>query len=329
LADRTLVFATNGRHSLRGLTQVNPQEFSAVQDDEDDLTYIVDMTAYLDGATISSVTRTANGPIVTNQSNTTTTITTRLKWFGPVDFKATFSDGDTQQFRINILPREKSVYGQNAEQPIQMPLAYTSVSDPTRDDDSTDNHVPGTLWLNTVTLNEFRCISNAVGAARWRHVPRFWNSTGASATLTGTVAETVLNTLSLPGGVAGTNGQFEIRNAWEVNNDASAKTGSIRIGAQGAGTGGTAIRQNSLASIVSAFEAVIFKNENGQSAQRALNSVAGASPASWGGGGAASATATINTANAFDIVWTGTLADSADSLTLRAWSVVLTRPDIT
>jgi len=49
VADRTIVLATNKRHAVRGLTVVNPQEFSAYQEDDDDLTYIVDMSSYLDG----------------------------------------------------------------------------------------------------------------------------------------------------------------------------------------------------------------------------------------------------------------------------------------
>ncbi len=110
MTDRTIVFATNGRHSLRGLTQVNPGEFQATQDDNDDLTYTADLTSYLEGATISSVTRTASGVTVSNTSNTTTKILQRLKGFGYVDIKATLSTGDIDQFRICINPRSSSVY---------------------------------------------------------------------------------------------------------------------------------------------------------------------------------------------------------------------------
>lgn len=110
MADRTIVLATNKRHAVRGLTVVNPQEFSAYQEDNDDLTYIVDMSSYLDGATISSVTRTPTGVTVTNTSNTTTRITQRLKGFGYVDFKVTTSSGDIEEFRITIQPRAGSAF---------------------------------------------------------------------------------------------------------------------------------------------------------------------------------------------------------------------------
>jgi hypothetical protein len=108
VADRTIVLATNKRHAVRGLTVVNPQEFSAYQEDNDDLTYIVDMSSYLDGATISSVTRTATGVTVTGTSNTTTRIIQRLKGFGYVVIKVTTSTGDIEEFRIEIKPRANS-----------------------------------------------------------------------------------------------------------------------------------------------------------------------------------------------------------------------------
>lgn len=110
MADRTIVLAQNKRHAVRGLTVVNPQEFSAYQEDDDDLTYIVDMSSYLDGATISSVTRTPNGVTVSNTSNTTTRLTQRLKGFGYVDINVTSSSGEVEQFRITVKPRANSAF---------------------------------------------------------------------------------------------------------------------------------------------------------------------------------------------------------------------------
>jgi len=110
MADRTILLAQNGRHALRGLTQVNPQEFSAYQEVDDSLTYIIDMSSYLDGDTISSVTRTASGPLVSNTSNTTTRVTQRLSGFGYVDFKVTTTAGDVEEFRITLQPRGNSAF---------------------------------------------------------------------------------------------------------------------------------------------------------------------------------------------------------------------------
>lgn len=109
MVDRTILLAENGRSAVRGLSVMTPHEFLAYQEDEDALTYVIDFAPYLDGtATISTVTRTPNGATITNTSNTTTRITQRLKGFGRVDIRATFSNGDTQQLFINIVPRATS-----------------------------------------------------------------------------------------------------------------------------------------------------------------------------------------------------------------------------
>jgi hypothetical protein len=113
LADRTIVLASNGRHSVRGISAAGPQEFCAFQDDNDDLTYIIDMSNYLDGATISSVTRTASGLTITGASNTTTRITQRLKGAGYVTIKATLSSGDVDEMRVSINPRANSSWSDN------------------------------------------------------------------------------------------------------------------------------------------------------------------------------------------------------------------------
>ncbi len=126
MADRTIVLAQNKRHAVRGVTVVNPQEFSAYQEDNDDLTYIVDMSSYLDGATISSVTRTPTGVTVSNTSNTTTRLTQRLKGFGYVDFKVTTSSGDVEEFRISIQSRTRSIYESIAAVPEATVTALTA-----------------------------------------------------------------------------------------------------------------------------------------------------------------------------------------------------------
>ena len=108
MADRTVVLSQNGRHAVRGLSVNNPSEFSAYQDDDDDLTYVVDLSAYLDGDTITVVTRVPQGVYISNSSNTTTRLTQRLRGFGYVDFKVQTSAGDVEEFRVNILRRTGS-----------------------------------------------------------------------------------------------------------------------------------------------------------------------------------------------------------------------------
>jgi hypothetical protein len=80
----------------------------AYQEDEDNLTYTIDMLAYLNGATITAVTRIPNGLTISNSSNTASRITQRLKGFGRMDVKVTLSNGDTEQFFLGIAPRASS-----------------------------------------------------------------------------------------------------------------------------------------------------------------------------------------------------------------------------
>lgn len=110
MTDRTIVLSTNGRHSLRGIRSISPREFEAIHLDNDALTYTIDYSQYLDGGTISSVTRTSNGLTVANTSNTTTKVIQRLSDYGYVDITVTTSTGDTDQLRLNIKPRDAFIF---------------------------------------------------------------------------------------------------------------------------------------------------------------------------------------------------------------------------
>jgi hypothetical protein len=108
MVDRIAILAENGRASLRGMSMSGPTDFKAWQSDDEAPTYTLDLANLLGAATISSVTRTAHGPTVTNASNTTTQIIQRLQRPGMVEIKATASSGDIFQFRINIIPKGTS-----------------------------------------------------------------------------------------------------------------------------------------------------------------------------------------------------------------------------
>lgn len=324
MADRTVVLATNGRHSVRGLTVVNPQEFAAFQEQDDELTYTFDLTSYLDGATISSVTRQASGPTVTSTSNTTTQIVQRLKGFGFVDIKVITSSGDTEEFRLRINSRSPTQIGQDAQVPIEMPVAFTSTSDPTANDDSLDGHLVGTLWINTATLNEFTCVTNTAAAARWRHRARaLAHSFVASAAHTGTTSETAIATISLLAAVIGANGWLEITTMWACNNNANAKTPRVRFG----GIAGTSYELQAMASNVSQRDLTIIANRNSQGSQ--IGRVSGQGAGGYGVSTAAPQTGAIDTSIAQTIVLTAQLANAGDNMTLEGYSVTLKRPDIT
>lgn len=131
------------------------------------------------------------------------------------------------------------------------------------------------------------------------------NST-TTVSLTGTTAETTMQTLSLNGGVMGTKGKLRVYIMFNVTNNANTK--SLRLK-----TGGTAIWQLAVTAIVGAFAHVFVANMGSESAQlTALFNVSG-----FGGAAAAVNTAsTINTAADFTLTLTGQLANSGDTMSV-------------
>jgi len=319
VADRTIVLAQNKRHAVRGLTVVNPQEFSAYQEEDDNLTYIIDMSSYLDGATISSLTRTATGVTVSNTSNTTTRLTQRLKGFGYVDFKVTTSSGDVEEFRLVIQQRASSSLQQIAQVPDPMPIVYERSVDPTNADDSTDGYLVGSIWLNTATLNEFRCISNALGAARWRHIPRILASSNVATTAPADTAVNTLATYTMPANTMGQDGVLEIDNIWTVNNNANTKTARVLFG-------GTAYNSQALASNVQQVDRTFIRNRTTSSQ---FGRVSGAGAGGYGVTTGTLTTSSIDTTQSVAVLIQAQKATAGDTMTLEGYTITLTRPDIT
>lgn len=323
MADRTIVMAQNGRHGLRGVSARNPSEFEAYQDDSDNLTYTVDMASYLSTDTISSVTRVPFGLTVSNAANTTTQITQRLKGFGYVDIKATLASGDTEQFRIHILPRVPTQIT-GAQDYIEVPVATTATRDPTTADDSTQNFVPGNLWINTTSQDQFTCITNAVGAARWRHHPRVLGSSIVAIAHTGTTAETKLASVAVNATALGSNGTLQIVCTWSNTNNANNKTGRVRFGAADNLTG-TAYMQFTNTTNVLLRDTRHIANVNATNSQKSDMALG---QFYTGAGAGTLVTSLIDTTAVSYVVFSAELANAGDTLTLEYYRVTLTRPDI-
>lgn len=310
--------AQNGRHGLRGVSARNPSEFEGVQDDDDNLTYTVDMASYLGTDTISSVTRVPWGLTVSNSANTTTQITQRLKGFGYVDIKASLASGDVEKFRIYIVQRVPTATG--TQDYIEVPIATTATRDPTTADDSTLNFVAGNLWINTVSLNKFTCISNTAGAARWRHEPRILGQ-GAGASITGTTNETALATVTIAAGTMGTNGRLTIDATWLYTNSGNNKTSRVRLG----GISGTVFRGSAVTTTTNYRDFSFIQNQGSASDQ--IGGPVGPN-ALWNASTNALVDGAIDTSAETTLVFSGQLANSGESIELVQYQVTLTRPDI-
>jgi hypothetical protein len=161
--------------------------------------------------------------------------------------------------------------------------------------------------------------STARAAAANLQLLRVIGHSGVASVLTGSTSETILATIPIAAGELGPNGFVELDEGWSCTNDASTKTVRTRFGASGAGTGGTIFDTATPTSVAAQRRLLAFSNRNSASSQVSL------STGQAGGTGAVSAptTMSIDSSSATEIVITGQLADSADTLTLERYTVKL------
>lgn len=201
---------------------------------------------------------------------------------------------------------------------------WTSASDPSVSSDSTIGVRVGDTWINTATQNMFTCTSNAAGAAAWRFQPRILGASAVTGmSITGTVAETVLATVPLAAGVIGANGILRVTSLWQVTNSVNNKILTWRIGASGNGIGGSIYGQTTQTTVASMRMQQQLQNRNSVSAQ-VLQS--GIGTGGWGTTTAGISTDTRDTSVALDLVFTGTLANTGETITLQSYTVELLRP---
>lgn len=134
-----------------------------------------------------------------------------------------------------------------------------------------------------------------------------------ASSITGTTNETVLATVTIPGGSIGPNGIIRIYSLWSNTNDASGKTARIRL--NGLGTQAIMGSNLSTSGVYADFRQV--HNVNSQSSQKVMQFT-------YLGGLGASTTATtaaIDTSASISLVFTGQLTDSADTISIEAYTV--------
>lgn len=138
---------------------------------------------------------------------------------------------------------------------------------------------------------------------------------------TGTTAETAIVTIPVPGGVPGPNGRVEFWFSASNTSNGNNKIHRIRVGAAGAGVGGTQLWQ--VTQTTNFGQTVIggIANRNSVSSQITLMSPAAGT--GIGAFGIAHPTAAIDTSSAWEIVLTGELANSADNITIETSRVMV------
>lgn len=138
------------------------------------------------------------------------------------------------------------------------------------------------------------------------------------AVLTSTTNETVLASCILPAGIMGPNGILHINAIYENSASANNKIGTIRIGTSFAQS---QIYYNAGSTTVRAVRAACrIYNRNNEASQvgGVLNSFGGIGGTT---GSTDIRTSSYNTADELLIMFSGTLANAADSITLHAFDV--------
>jgi hypothetical protein len=145
---------------------------------------------------------------------------------------------------------------------------------------------------------------------------RILAQSAVGATLSGSTAETALASVSIPAGAMGANGFIRVTSQWSNNNNGNNKTGRIRFG----GLSGTLYFIFTNSTQITYLDVPrTISNVNAENAQKGR----GTQATGAGGSGNAIVTSTLDTSAAVELVFTGQLANAADSLVLESYVVEL------
>jgi len=201
---------------------------------------------------------------------------------------------------------------------------WSSTSDPSVSSDSTIGARVGDTWINSTTGNMFVATSVAAGAATWRFIPRILGASAATGmAVTGTTSETVLATIPIAAGAIGANGILRVTSLWGVTNSANNKILTWRLGASGNGIAGDIFGQTTQTVVAAMRMQQQVQNRNSTASQVVLS---GIGTGGWGTTTAGIATGTRDTSVALDLVFTGQLANTGETITLHSYTVELLRP---
>jgi hypothetical protein len=149
-------------------------------------------------------------------------------------------------------------------------------------------------------------------------VPYVIGQSGAAVSVGAVTTETVLATITIPGGAMGPNGWVQVIATVTVNNNANTKTFNVRAG----GTGGTLYYNGGFNTQLFGGVFKHICNANSQTSQKGT-SPGGANLGIPGSGANAIQTSAVNTAVDWDLVISGQKAVAGDTITLETYQVLV------
>lgn len=175
------------------------------------------------------------------------------------------------------------------------------------------------LAINRTTGKTTLEALNVTGALQTgnKYVPYIFAQSGAAQSVGAVTTEATLATVSFAGGELGPNGFLVINSQWSTNNNANNKTLNIRMG----GVAGTLYHNTSQSTSLGQMKTVYIMNQNSVSAQKSV--IPAGNQAGTGSVSSAAVTSAVNTAAAWDLVFSGTKAVAGDTLTLEGYQVLV------
>ena len=138
---------------------------------------------------------------------------------------------------------------------------------------------------------------------------------GVASSITGTLTETMLATITIPANVVGANGQIKVNAYWTVTSSANVKNIRARLG----GIGGTAVFGNAITTQATVLSNTLIINANSTSSQVSFSEVARGTDGLVNT--LASISSSIDMTTSQSLVITGQLTNTGETITLVGYSV--------
>lgn len=140
-------------------------------------------------------------------------------------------------------------------------------------------------------------------------------NSGTDIAHTGTTDETVIATVTIPGGTMGLNGCIRVTTHWNYTNSANNKIMRVRFG----GIGGTGYFSTTQTTTANFLNMCMIWNAGAANAQKGMVALG----AVFGSSAGAQLTGTVDTSAATTLVMTAQLANTGETITLEAYTVEL------